>query len=402
MRRRKRLVAEEIVLAGATRTPIGTFGGVFAEFHPAKLGAIAIAEALRRAGVDASQVDDVLLGEVIQGGQGMNVARQAAIQAGIPVEATAMTINQVCASGLRAVAMAAQQISMGDSRIVVAGGTESMSTAPYVLRKARFGYRMGNGELVDSMISDSLTCAIERYHMGLTAENVAAEMGISREEQDQFAVESQAKAAAAMESGRFKEEIVPVEVPQGKGQLLLVEKDEHPRPGTTIERLAKLKPAFKPDGTVTAGNSSGLNDGAAAVVVMSASTAKELGVTPQARIVGYAWAGVEPRIMGLGPVPAIKKALEKTGLSLSDIDLIELNEAFAAQSLGVIQQLDLDRSILNVNGGAIALGHPVGASGARILVTLTYEMARRKSKLGLASLCAGGGQGIAMIVESLM
>ncbi len=395
-------MAEEIVLAGATRTPIGTFEGAFAEFHPAKLGAIAIAEALKRAGVAASQVDDVLLGEVIQGGQGMNVARQAAIQAGIPVEATAMTLNQVCASGLRAVAMAAQQIGMGDSRIVVAGGTESMSTAPYVLRKARFGYRMGNGELVDSMISDSLTCAIERYHMGLTAENVAAEMGISREEQDQFAVESQAKAAAALESGRFEDEIVPVEVPRGKGLLLRVEKDEHPRPGTTIDKLAKLKPAFKPDGTVTAGNSSGINDGAAAMVVMSASTARDLGVTPQARIVGYGWAGVEPRIMGLGPVPAIKRALEKTGLGLSDIDLIELNEAFAAQSLGVIRQLDLDRSKLNVNGGAIALGHPVGASGARILVTLTHEMAKRKSKLGMATLCAGGGQGIAMIVESLM
>ncbi|HEX9015861.1 MAG TPA: acetyl-CoA C-acetyltransferase [Chloroflexota bacterium] len=395
-------MAEEIVISGAVRTPIGTFGGVFTEVHPAKLGAIAIAESLKRAGVDANSVDEVLFGNVIQGGQGMNIARQAAIQAGIPVEATATTINQACASGLRAVAMAAQQIREGDSRIIVAGGTESMSTAPYILRKARFGYRMGNGELVDAMIADGLTCSIETCHMGITAENVAAEMGISREDQDQFAVESQTKAVAAMESGRFKDEIIPVEVPQGKGQVMLVEKDEHPRPGTTLEKVAKLRPAFKPDGTVTAGNASGINDGAAAAVVMSASTAKELGVKPQARIVGYAWAGVAPRVMGLGPVPAIKKVLEKTGLSLSDLDLIELNEAFAAQSLGVIRQLDLDRSKLNVNGGAIALGHPVGASGTRVLVTLMYEMAKRKSKLGMATLCVGGGQGIAMIVENLM
>ena len=395
-------MADDIVLAGAVRTAVGTLGGVFAEVHPAKLGTVAAAESLRRASVEPALVDDLLFGNVIQGGQGMNVARQVAIAAGIPAEATATTINQACASGLRAVAMAAQQIALGDSRIVVAGGAESMSTAPYVLRKARFGYRMGNGELVDSMISDGLTCAIEQYPMGITAENVAAEMGITREEQDQFAVESQAKAAAAMESGRFKDEIVPVEVPQAKGPALVVDKDEHPRPGTTVEKLARLKPAFKTDGTVTAGNASGINDGAAAVVVMPAATARELGVRPQARIAGYAWAGVAPRVMGLGPVPAVRKVLEKTGLKLSDIDLIELNEAFAAQSLGVIEQLGLDRSRLNVNGGAIALGHPVGASGARILVTLIYEMARRGGKYGLATLCVGGGQGIAMIVENLM
>jgi len=395
-------MADDIVLAGAVRTAVGTVGGVFAGVHPARLGAIAAAESLRRAGVEPALVDELLFGNVIQGGQGMNVARQVAIAAGIPAEATATTINQACASGLRAVAMAAQQIALGDSRIVVAGGAESMSTAPYVLRKARFGYRMGNGELVDSMISDGLTCAIEQYPMGITAENVAAEMGITREEQDQFAVESQAKAAAAMESGRFKDEIVPVEVPQAKGPALVVDKDEHPRPGTTVEKLARLKPAFKTDGTVTAGNASGINDGAAAVVVMPAATARELGVRPQARIAGYAWAGVAPRVMGLGPVPAVRKVLEKTGLKLSDIDLIELNEAFAAQSLGVIEQLGLDRSRLNVNGGAIALGHPVGASGARILVTLIYEMARRGGKYGLATLCVGGGQGIAMIVENLM
>ena len=394
-------MADDIVLAGAVRTAVGTLGGVFAGVHPARLGAIAAAEALKRAGIEPAQVDELLFGNVIEGGQGMNMARQVAIEAGIPVEATAATINQACASGLRTVAMAAQQIALGDSRVVVAGGTESMSTAPYILRKARFGYRMGNGELVDSMISDGLTCAIERYHMGITAENVAAEMGITREEQDRFAAESQAKAAAAMESGRFKDEIVPVEVPQAKGPALVVDRDEHPRPGTTLEKLANLKPAFKEDGTVTAGNASGINDAAAAVVVMSATTARELGVRPQARIVGYAWAGVAPRVMGLGPVPAIRKVLEKSGLKLSDIDLIELNEAFAAQSLGVIKQLDLDRSRVNVNGGAIALGHPLGASGARILVTLMHELAKRGGRYGLATLCVGGGQGIAMIVENL-
>ena len=395
-------MAEDIVLAGAVRTAVGTMGGVFADVHPARLGAVAAAESMRRAGVEPARVDELLFGNVIQGGQGMNVARQVAIQAGIPVEATAATINQACASGLRTVAMAAQQIMQGDSRIVVAGGTESMSTAPYVLRKARFGYRMGNGELVDSMISDGLTCAIECYHMGITAENVAAEMGITREEQDQFSVESQTKAASAMESGRFKDEIVPVEVPQAKGPALVVDRDEHPRPGTSMEKLAKLKPAFKADGTVTAGNASGINDGAAALVVMSASTARDLGVRPQARVVGYAWAGVAPRVMGLGPVPAVRKVLEKTGLRLADMDLIELNEAFAAQSLGVLRQLEPDRSKVNVNGGAIALGHPVGASGARILVTLMYELSRRDGRYGLATLCVGGGQGIAMIVENLM
>lgn len=366
-----------------------------------RLGAAAVAEALRRAGLAPALVDDVLFGNVIQGGQGMNVARQVALEAGLPVESTATTINQACASGLRAVAIAAQQVSLGDSRVVVAGGTESMSMAPYVLHKARFGYRMGNGELIDSMVSDGLTCAIEHYHMGITAENVAAELGITREAQDEFAAESQAKAAAALESGRFAGEIVPVEVPQPKGAPEIVERDEHPRPGTGVEKLAKLKPAFKANGTVTPGNASGVNDGAAAMLVLSATTARELGVKPQARIVGYAWAGVRPRVMGLGPVPAVRKVLEKTGLSLTDIDLIELNEAFAAQSLGVIQQLGLDRSRVNVNGGAIALGHPVGASGARILVTLLHEMARRGSRYGLATLCVGGGQGIAMIVENL-
>lgn len=391
----------DVVIAGGVRTPIGTLGGVFAEVPAQRLGALAVAEALRRAGVEPGQVEDVLMGNVIQAGLGMNVARQVAIQAGIPVEATATTVNQACASGLRAVAMAAQQVALGDATVVVAGGTESMSGAPYLLRKARFGYRMGHSELVDGMIGDGLTCAVEQCHMGLTAENIAAELGISREEQDEFAAESQTRAARAMELGLFREEILPVDVPQPRGPAVTVDRDEHPRPGTTLQKLATLKAAFKPDGTVTAGNASGINDGAAAMVVMSADTAEKLGVQPQARIVGYAWAGVEPRVMGLGPVPAVRRVLERTGLGLRDIDLIELNEAFAAQSLGVIRRLGLDRSILNVNGGAIALGHPIGASGARILVTLMHEMARRSARFGLATLCVGGGQGIAMVVENL-
>ena len=396
------MMPADIVLAGAVRTAIGTFGGVFAEVPPQKLGSIAVAEALKRAGVDPAQVDDVLMGNVIQAGLRMNVARQIAIQAGIPAGSTAATINQACASGLRAVAMAAQQVSLGDSRIVVAGGVESMTRAPFLLSKARHGYRMGNGQLIDGMVEDGLICGIEQYHMGLTAENVAAEMGITREEQDAFAEASQAKAARAMELGLFKEEIVPVEVPQPKGPSVMVDRDEHPRPGTTAARLATLKPAFKADGSVTAGNASGINDGAAALVVMAARTAEQMGVKPQARILGYAWAGVEPRVMGLGPVPAVRRVLEKTGLKLEDIELIELNEAFAAQSIGVLKQLKPDVARVNVNGGAVALGHPVGASGARILVTLMYELARRKAKLGLATLCVGGGQGIAMVVENLL
>lgn len=389
----------EVVLAGAVRTAIGTLGGSLAEVPPQRLGAVVVAEALRRAGVRPEQVDDVLLGNVLQAGLGMNVARQIGIEAGIPVEVPATTVNQACASSLRAVAMAAQAIALGDARIVVAGGTESMSRTPYLLRQARFGYRMGHSELVDGMISDGLTCAIERYHMGLTAENVAAEMGISREEQDAFAAESQARAARAMESGLFTEEIVPIEIARPKGPPAVIDRDEHPRPGTTVERLSALRPAFKPAGTVTAGNASGINDGAAALVVMPRDVADELGKQPQARIVGYAWTGVEPRVMGLGPVAAVRKLLEKTRLRLSDIDLFELNEAFAAQSLGVVRQLGLDPSVVNVNGGAIALGHPVGASGARILVTLLHEMRRRSVRRGLATLCVGGGQGVAVVVE---
>jgi len=394
-------MADDIVLAGAVRTAVGTLGGVFAEVHPARLGAVAAAESLRRASVEPAPVDDLLFGNLIQGGQGMNVARQVAIAAGIPVEATATTINQACASGLRAIAMAAQQIALGDSRIVVAGGTESMSTAPYVLRKARFGYRMGNGQLVDSMISDGLTCAIEQYHMGMTAENVAAEMGITREEQDQFAVESQTKAAAAMESGRFKDEIVPVEIPQAKGPALLVDKDEHPRPGTTVEKLAKLKPAFKADGTVTAGNASGINDGAAAVVVMSRRKADELGIRPRLRLVSRSEAGVEPSLMGYGPIPATKKALARAGLTADGMDVNEINEAFAAVACTCIQELALDAAKTNPNGGAVALGHPVGATGAILAVKLMYELERVKGRYGLISLCIGGGQGITSIYERI-
>ena len=394
-------MAEGVVIAGAVRTPTGSFGGVFADVAAQRLGAIVVAESLKRSGVDPGSVDDLLFGNVLQAGLGMNVARQVGIQAGIPVAVPAVTINQACASGLRAVAMAAQAIACGDAQVVVAGGCENMSRSPYLLRQARFGYRMGSAELVDSMLDGGLTCAIENYHMGITAENVAADLGISREEQDAFAVESQARASRAIEMGLFKDEIVPVEVPQPKGKVTVVDRDEHPRPGTTMEKLATLRPAFKPDGTITAGNASGINDGAAAMVVMSAAAADRLGVRAMARIVGYAWSGIEPRIMGLGPVLAVRKVMERTGLKLSDIDLIELNEAFAAQSLGVIRQLGLDRSILNVNGGAIALGHPIGASGARILVTLLHEMERRSARRGLATLCVGGGQGIAMIVERI-
>ncbi len=395
------LVLLDVVIAGGVRTPVGTLAGSLKDVSAPQLGAIAISEALKRAKVAPDLVDDVILGNVLQGGAGMNVARQAAIRAGIPASATAAIVNQVCGSGLRAVAAAAQQVALGDARIVVAGGTESMSNAPYVLRQARFGYRMGHSELIDSMIDEGLSCSIERYHMGITAENVATEMGITREDQDEFAAGSQAKAASAMEQGLFGAEIVPVQVPQSRGEPLVVDKDEHPRPGTTVERLSKLKPAFKKDGTVTAGNASGINDGAVAMAVMSSKTAEAMGIEPMARIIGYAWAGVEPRIMGMGPVPAIRKALEKTGLSLGQIELVELNEAFAAQSVAVLRQLDIDPSIVNVNGGAIAIGHPIGASGARILVTLLHEMARRKVKIGLASLCVGGGQGVAMIVENL-
>lgn len=338
------------------------------------------------------------MGNVLQAGLGQNPARQSAVNAGLPVDIPAMTINKVCGSGLKAVSLAAQAIKLGDADIVVAGGMESMSRAPYLLEKARFGYRMGDGELVDSMIRDGLWDAFNQYHMGITAENICTACNLSRAELDEFALESQRRAAQAIESGKFRAEIVPVEVPGKKGPTLF-EQDQQPRADTTAEALAKLRPAFKKEGMVTAGNSSGLNDGAAAVVVMSRSKATELGLKPMATIRSYASAGVDPSIMGMGPVPSSRRALEKAGLSVSDMDLVEANEAFAAQSVAVGKELGFDRSKLNVNGGAIALGHPIGASGTRILVTLLYEMQRRQAHYGLATLCIGGGQGVAMIVE---
>lgn len=390
----------EVVIASAVRTPIGAFLGSLSSLQAYELGAVVIAEALRRANVKPEQVDEVIMGNVLQAGQGMNPARQAALRAGLPVEVPTMAINKVCGSGLKAVALAAQAIALGDAEVVVAGGQESMSNAPYLVPKGRTGYRMGHGELLDSMISDGLWCAMEQCHMGITAENVAVDYEVSREEQDRFAALSQEKAAKAIQSGRFKDEIVPVEVPQRRGDPLVVDTDEHPRPDTTADRLAKLAPAFKPGGTVTAGNASGINDGAAAVVVMSRKKAEELGVQPLASIKAYAAAGVEPRIMGIGPVPAVRKALAKAGLDIRQIDLVEANEAFAAQSVAVGRELGIPEEKLNVNGGAIALGHPIGASGARILTTLLHEMKRRDARLGLATLCIGGGQGIAMVVQN--
>ncbi len=389
----------EVVIAGAVRTPIGTFGGAFAETPATELGAVAIAEALKRAGVKPDQVDEVIMGNVLSAGLGMNPARQASIAAGVSDSVPATAINKVCGSGLKTVALAAQAIMLGDAEVVVAGGMEGMSTAPYLLPKARYGYRMGHGELFDHMIKDGLWCSLSDCHMGRTAENVALENEISRADQDEFSVRSQQKTSAAWEKGVFIDEIVPVEVKQRKGPVV-VDKDEHFRPETTMEALSRLRPAFAPDGSVTAGNASGINDGAAAVVVMSRKRAEELGVTPMASIRSYASAGVPPRVMGIGPVPATQKVLAKSGLSLDEIDLIEANEAFAAQSLAVGRELGWDWERVNVNGGAIALGHPIGASGTRILVTLLHEMKRRAAKRGLATLCIGGGQGIAMVVES--
>ena len=390
----------EVVLAGAVRTPIGTFGGAFAETAATELGAVAVREALQRAGVEPDEVDEVILGNVLSAGLGMNPARQAAMAAGIPDSVPATTVNKVCGSGLKAVALATQAIILGDADVVVAGGMEGMSSAPYLLPKARYGYRMGHGEVTDHMIKDGLWCALTDCHMGNTAENIALEREVSRGDQDAFSVQSQQKAAAAWDNGRFSDEIAPVEVKQRKGTVM-VEKDEHFRPDTTTEGLTKLRPAFAADGSVTAGNASGINDGAAAVVVMSRKKAEELGVRPMASVRSYASAGVPPRIMGIGPVPATQKVLAKSGLSLDEIDLIEANEAFAAQSLAVGRELGWDWERVNVNGGAIALGHPIGASGTRILVTLLHEMKRRDARRGLATLCIGGGQGIAMVVEGV-
>jgi acetyl-CoA C-acetyltransferase len=391
----------DVVIASAARTPVGTFGGGFTDVPATKLGSVAIAEALRRAGVKPEDVDEVILGLVISDGVGQGAARQAAMAAGIPVSSPATTINKVCGSGLKAVALAAQAVALGDAEIVVAGGMESMSCAPYLLSKARYGYRMGNDALIDAMILEGLWCVFEDHHMGMWAENIATEFEVSRRDQDELAAASHQKAARAWERGVFAEEVVPVEVPQRKGPPVLVEKDEHIRPDTTVEKLAGLRPAFRPDGTVTAGNASGINDGAAAVVVMSRQRAEALGKKPLAAIRAYASAGVEPRITGMGPVPAVRKALAKAGLDVKDIDLIEANEAFASQAVAVGRELGFDWERTNVNGGAVAIGHPIGASGARILTTLLYEMKRREAQRGLATLCIGGGMGIAMIVEAV-
>ena len=391
-------MAKKIVLAGACRTAIGTMGGALSTVPAAELGAVVIKEALNRAGVAPEAVDQVYMGCVIQAGQGQNVARQASIKAGLPIEVPAVTINVVCGSGLQCVNMAAQMIAAGDADIVVAGGMENMSKAPYAMMQGRYGYRMNNAQLIDTMVNDALWDAFNNYHMGITAENICEQWGLTREELDHFAMVSQNKAEAAIKAGAFKDEIVPVEV-KGKKGSVIVDTDEGPRAGSTMETLGKLRPAFKKDGIVTAGNSSGINDGAAAVVVMSEEKAKELGVTPMATWVAGALAGVEPSIMGIGPVAATQKAMDKAGMTIGDFDIIEANEAFAAQSVAVGKDLGFDLAKLNPNGGAIALGHPVGASGCRILVTLLHEMQKADAKTGLATLCIGGGMGCATIVK---
>ena len=391
-------MAKKIVLAGACRTAIGVMGGTLSTTPATDLGAIVIKEALNRAGVPADQVDQVYMGCVIQAGQGQNVARQASIKAGLPIETPAVTINVVCGSGLNCVNMAAEMIAAGDADIVVAGGMENMSMAPYAVMQGRYGYRMNDGKLVDTMVHDALWDAFNDYHMGITAENICEKWGLTREELDKFAATSQQKAVAAQESGAFDKEIVPVEVKRKK-ETIVFAKDEGPRPGTTAEGIAKLRPAFKKDGIVTAANSSGINDGAAAIVVMSEEKAKELGVKPMATWVAGALAGVAPEIMGIGPVAATKKVMARTGMKIEDFDVIEANEAFAAQSVAVQKELGFTDEQLNPNGGAIALGHPVGASGCRILVTLLHEMEAKDAKKGLATLCIGGGMGCATVVE---
>ncbi len=390
---------KDVVIVSAARTPIGRFGKSLQNVSAVTLAETAIKEAVARAGIEPEVIDEVIFGCVLQAGQGQSVARLAAMGAGIPKEVPAFTVNKMCGSGLRCVSLAAQIIKAGDADIVVAGGTESMSMAPYLLPKARWGQRMGAGVVEDEMLKDGLTDTFSGKHMGLTAENVAEQWGITREQMDDFSYNSQQKYKAAEEAGRFKDEIVPVEVPQWDGSKVVFDKDEHPTPQTGREVYDTLKPAFKSDGMVTALNASGINDGAAAVVVMSAEKAEELGIKPMAKIVSYASAGVDPSIMGIGPVPATRKALEKAGLEMKDMDLVEANEAFAAQSLAVAKDLEFDMDKVNVNGGAIALGHPIGASGCRILITLMYEMQKRESRYGLATLCIGGGMGTAMVVE---
>lgn len=389
---------KDVVIMSAVRTAVGTFGGALKNVPAVRLGELVVRESMRRAKIEPEQVDEVVMGCVLQAGLGQNVARQMAMHAGVPKEIPSMTINKVCGSGLRAVMLAAQIIKAGDADIVVAGGAESMSMAPFAVPKARWGARMGDSGFVDIMVHDGLWEIFNDYHMGLTAENIAEKYGISREQQDAFGFESQSRAHAAIEAGRFRDEIVDVVIPQRKGDAIVFDTDEHPRQ-TTLEKMAALKPAFKKDGTVTAGNASGINDGAAAMVVASAEAASKLGVEPLAMIRSYAAAGVDPAYMGLGPIPSSQKALHKAGVKVADLDLIEANEAFASQALAVVRELELPLDKTNVNGGAIALGHPIGASGARILTTLLYEMKKRESKLGLATLCIGGGQGCAMVVE---
>jgi acetyl-CoA C-acetyltransferase len=389
---------KEVVIVSAVRTPVGSFGGSLKDVTPMDLGALVIREAIARAGVAVESVDEVLFGCVLQAGYGQGVARQAALKAGLPDSVPASTINMICGSGLKTVSMAALSIMAGQNDVVIAGGTENMSMAPYLLPSGRWGQRMGDGKTYDIMVNDGLWCAFNDYHMGVTAENLASQYEISKEAQDVFAAESQRRAFEARESGRFDEEIIPVPIPQKKGDPVLFSRDEYIREGATFESMSKLRPAFKKDGTVTAGNASGINDGAAALVLMSKDKADELGLTPLAVIKSFASAGVDPSVMGIGPVPAVRKALQKAQLTVEQLDLIEANEAFASQALSVMQELQLPADKTNVNGGAIAIGHPIGASGARILVTLLHEMKRRDAKLGLATLCIGGGMGEALIV----
>lgn len=390
---------KNVVIATATRTAIGKFGGSLKDFSPAQLGSIVLKDALKRGCMAGSEVNEVIMGNALSAGQGQNVARQAAIAAGIPVEVSSYCVNKVCGSGLKSIILGAQAIMLEDADVVLAGGVESMSNTPYALKKARWGAKMGNDELVDLMVHDGLWDIFNNYHMGVTAENVASKFGINREAQDEFSAKSQNQAEAAIKSGKFKNEIVPVVIPQPKDDPLVFDTDEFPRFGTTKETLSKLKPAFKKDGTVTAGNASGINDGAAAVLLMSEEKAKEKGIEPLATIKSYGLSGVAPDIMGTGPIKASKNALKRAGLNVNDIDLVEANEAFAAQSIAVNMELGLDPDRVNVNGGAIALGHPIGASGARILVTLLHELKRRNGTYGLATLCVGGGQGIAILIK---
>lgn len=394
------LTKNDVVVVSASRTPIGSFGGTLSTLSAVDLGSIVIKDVINKAGVKPEQVDEVIMGHVLQAGLGQNTARQSAIKAGLPNFVPAMTINKVCGSGLKSVHLAAQAILTGDAEIVVAGGMENMSQAPYLSMDARTGYRMGHKTMIDSMVHDGLWCAFNDYHMGITAENLCDQFNLTRTEQDEFAAKSQKKAAKAIEDGKFKDEIVPVEVPQRRGETIVFSEDEYVRPGTTVETLGKLRPAFKKDGSVTAGNASGINDGAAALLVMSRKKAEDLGLKPMATLIENASTAIDPSVMGLGPVTATKRVLEKANLSLEDINLIEANEAFASQSIAVGKELGFNPDIVNVNGGAIALGHPIGASGARILVTLIHELKRRKDTYGLATLCIGGGQGVASIIRN--